>query len=37
MQSDAFVVSFALAVAAGAVALWVQWYRAGHRDRFLLW
>ena len=37
MLSDTIVIGFALAVAAGMVSLYVQWYRAGHRDRFLPW
>jgi hypothetical protein len=37
MMSDATVIAFALAVAAGMIGLHVLWYRAGHRDRFLPW
>jgi hypothetical protein len=37
MLSDAIVISFVLAVVAGMVGLHVQWYRHGHRDRFLPW
>lgn len=37
MMSDAIVIAFGLAVIAGMIGLYIQWYRAGHRDRFLPW
>jgi hypothetical protein len=37
MLSDAIVVGFVLAVVSGVLGLHVQWYRTGHRDRFLPW
>jgi hypothetical protein len=37
MLHDAVVISLGLAVVAGMIGLYVQWYRTGHRDRFLPW
>lgn len=37
MLSDAIVIGFVVAVVVGMVGLHVQWYHAGHRDRFLPW
>jgi hypothetical protein len=37
MAHEALVISLGLAVVAGMVGLYIHWYRAGHRDRFLPW